>query len=117
MSATVDKNAPSRFGDITETESQLSAITAGALIALSHGGPDGVTPYKVSHTVVTAPTSQDPIGMSWESSSTSANTVSVRFTVPQGGDITGAVVKVWTTFKDSASGGTTYPSYTVEGAP
>jgi len=57
------------------------------------------------------------IGMSWESSSTSADTVSIRFTVPQGGDITGAVVKVYVQFKESAGGGTTYPSYAVQGAP
>jgi hypothetical protein len=48
--------------------------------------------------------------MSWESSSTSADTVSLRFTVPQGGDITGAKVKVYVTFKESASGGITPPS-------
>ena len=117
MSSTTDSTIGTGFGDFTEMTVQLSSITAGALIALAHGGPSGAAPHKVTHTVVTAPTSQDPIGMSWESSSTSANTVSVRFTVPQGGDITGAVVKVWTTFKDSAAGGISYPTYTVEGAP
>tara|TARA_R100000458_G_C8071944_1_gene110355 strand:+ start:218 stop:547 length:330 start_codon:yes stop_codon:yes gene_type:complete len=109
MSATASGNKGTLFGDITETETTLSSITAGALIAMSHGGPSGATPYKVSHTVTTAPTSQDPIGMSWESSSTSDNTVSVRFTVPQGGDITGAEVKVYVTFKDSAAGGLDAP--------
>ena len=110
MSATVSGNKGTLFGDVTETETTLSAITAGALIALSHGGPSGATPYKVSHVVTTAPTSQDPIGMSWESSSTSDNTVSIRFNVPQGGDITNAVVKVYVTFRDAASGGISVPS-------
>ena len=110
MSATASGNTGTLFGDITETETTLSVITAGGLIAMAHGGPSGATPYKVSHTVTTAPTSQDPIGMSWESSSTTANTVSVRFTVPQGGDITSAVVKVYVTFKDGAAGGIAVPS-------
>tara|TARA_R100000306_G_scaffold38569_1_gene38439 strand:+ start:46 stop:369 length:324 start_codon:yes stop_codon:yes gene_type:complete len=105
MSSTTDSTTATGFGDFTETTVQLSAITAGALIALAHGGPSGATPHRVSHTVVTQPTSQDPIGMSWESSSTSANTVSIRFTVPQGGDITGAVIKVYANFKEAASGG------------
>ena len=105
MSSTTDSTVVTGFGDFTETTIQLSSITAGALIALAHGGPSGANVHRVSHTVVTAPTSQDPIGMSWESSSTSANTVSLRFTVPQGGDITGAKVKVYCTFKEAASGG------------
>lgn len=110
MSATTDSTVATGFGDFTEMTVQLSSITAGALIALAHGGPSGATPHRVSHTVVTAPTSQDPVGMSWESSSTSADTVSLRFTVPQGGDISGAKVKVYVTFKESASGGITPPS-------
>ncbi len=110
MSSTTDSTVATGFGDFTEMTVQLSSITAGALIALSHGGPSGAAPHRVSHTVVTAPTSQDPIGMSWESSSTSADTVSLRFTVPQGGDISGAKVKVYVTFKESASGGITPPS-------
>jgi len=117
MSSTTDSTIGTGFGDFTEMTVQLSSITAGALIALAHGGPSGAAPHKVSHTVVTSPTSQDPIGMSWESSSTSADTVSIRFTVPQGGDITAAVVKVYVQFKESAGGGTTYPSYAVQGAP
>lgn len=110
MSATVSGNKGTLFGDITETETTLSVITAGGLIAMSHGGPSGATPYKVSHAVTTAPTSQDPIGMSWESSSTSNNTVSIRFNVPQGGDITNAIVKVYVTFRDGAAGGLSVPS-------
>ena len=105
MSATTDSTVATGFGDFTETTVQLSAITAGALIAQAHGGPSGATPHRVSHTIVTQPTSQDPVAMSWESSSTSNNTASIRFTVPQGGDITGAVVKVYCTFKEAASGG------------
>ena len=107
MSATVDSTIASGFGDFTEMTVQLSSITAGALIAMAHGGPSGAAPHRVSHTVVTQPTSQDPIGMSWESTSTANNTASVRFTVPQGGDITGAVVKVYVQFKEAASGGIT----------
>ena len=105
MSSTTDTTLTTGFGDFTETTIQLSSITAGALIALAHGGPSGAAPHRVSHTVVTQPTSQDPVAMSWEASSTSANTASIRFTVPQGGDITGAVVKVYCTFKEAASGG------------
>ena len=105
MSATTDSTVATGFGDFTEMTISLSSITAGALIALAHGGPSKATPHRVSHTVVTAPTSQDPVGMSWEGSSTDDNTVSIRFTVPQGGDITGAKVKVYVTFKESAGGG------------
>ena len=117
MSSTTDSTATTGFGDHIEQTLQLSSITAGALIALAHGGPTGAAVHRVAHTVVTQPTSQDPIGMSWEAASTSADTVSIRFTVPQSGDITGAVVKVYVTFKESAGGGTTYPSYAVQGAP
>tara|TARA_Y100000310_G_C19967865_1_gene484128 strand:- start:120 stop:470 length:351 start_codon:yes stop_codon:yes gene_type:complete len=113
MSSTTDSTNSTGFGDFTEQTIQLSSITAGALIALSHGGPTKAAPHRVSHTVVTAPTSQDPIGMSWEASSTSADTVSIRFTVPQGGDITGAVVKVYVTFKESAGGGISHPTHVV----
>ena len=117
MALTVDSTKPTRFGDITEVELQLSSITDASTTSVAHGGPSGVAPYKVSHVVTTAPTSRDPIGMSWEASSTSANTVDVRFSVPQGGDITGAIVKMYVTFRESASGGITYPTYTVDGAP
>ena len=110
MSATTATTLATGFGDFTEMTIALSSITAGALIALAHGGPSSATPHRGSHTVVTAPTSQDPVGMSWESSSTSADTVSLRFTVPQGGDISGAKVKVYVTCKESASGGITPPS-------
>jgi|TARA_Y100000310_G_scaffold222159_1_gene223828 hypothetical protein len=105
MAATVDSTTATLFGDLTEMTLQLSSITADSVTTLSHGGPSGATPYKVTHTVVTAPTSRDPIGMSWEGSSTSNNTVDVRLSVPQGGDITAAVVKVYVAFKESASGG------------
>ena len=66
MSATASGNTGTLFGDITETETTLSVITA--------------------------------------------NTVGLRFTVPQGGDITSAVVKVYVTFKDGAAGGIAVPS-------
>ena len=117
MALTVDSTTSTRFGDITEMELQFSSITDASTTTVSHGGPSGVTPYKVSHIVTTAPTSRDPVGMSWEATSTANNTIDVRFSVPQGGDITGAIVKMHVTFRDSASGGISYPTYTVDGAP
>lgn len=110
MSATTDLTLDSGWGDRAETTVQLSAITAGALIAMAHGGPGGAEASRVTFNVKTQPTSQDPIAMSFESASTTANTVSVRFTVPQGGDMTGAVVEVYTQFKDAAGGGIAVPS-------
>ncbi len=105
MAHTVDSTTPTRFGALTETRLQLSGITASSLEAVAHGGPTGATPYKVTCNVTTQPTSQDPITLSWEGSSTSADTVSLRFLVPQGGDMTNAIVDVYVLFKDAASGG------------
>ena len=105
MALTVDSTTPTRFGDLTEVELQFSSITDASTTTVSHGGPSGATPYKVSHVVTTAPTSRDPIWMSWEASSTANNTIDVRFSVPQGGDITGAIVKLFVTFREAASGG------------
>ena len=103
--ATIASTENTGWGDRTQTKITLNTITAGALTALAHGGPSGATPKYVTHNVTTQPTSQDPVSMSWEASSTSANTVSLRFLVPQGGDITGAVVDVYVDFADAAGGG------------
>ena len=110
MALTIDSTTPTRFGDITEMELQVSSITDASTTTIAHGGPNGVAPDKVSHVVVTAPTSRDPVGMSWEASSTANNTIDVRFSVPQGGDITGAVIKMHLTFREAASGGIAVPS-------
>ena len=110
MSSTTDSTVTSGWGDRTESTITLNSITSGALIALAHGGPSGAHVARVSHTVTTAATSQDPIGMSWEASSTSADTVSIRFTVPQGGDMSGAKGAVYVEFKDAAGGGLSVPS-------
>ena len=47
MALTVDSTTPTRFGDITEVELQLSSITDASTTSVAHGGPSGVAPYKV----------------------------------------------------------------------
>ena len=105
MSATVAATTGTGWGDRTQQKIKINTIMAGAPFALAHGGPAGATPKMVTHNVTTQPTSQDPVTMSWEGSSTTDNTVTLRFVVPQGGDISGAVVDVYVDFEDAAGGG------------
>jgi hypothetical protein len=81
-------------------------MTSAQTEAISHGGPSGVAPYKVEHSVITAPNS-GPIDLIWLKSSDdlSNNTSSVKFSVPAGGDITSGVCLIRFYFKDVKSGG------------
>lgn len=99
------------------TESSLSTLVAGKSEAISHNGPSGATPLLVLHTTTTRPTDGSVVDFSWTGTSTSGNTVSVTLDTVPGGSLTGAAVKVYCIFIEQASGGTTYPSYAVQGAP
>lgn len=107
---------------ITKTETistvpyHVQALTVETLIAdqlasLAHGGPynsastSTVKPFNVTCTVITPSNSLDPIFMSWENSTTVASTVSVRFSTSNGGDLTGAIVKLFVWFLDHGAGG------------
>lgn len=107
MSHTVDKVAgPYRQAPWDETTTQLSGLTSGSPENVLHGGPSGASAVRVDFVVDTRPTDGSVVGMAWEDAndSTSNNTASLRF-YSTSGDLTGAVVKVFFTFRDAASGG------------
>lgn len=88
------------------TEMQVSSMTSDQIETISHGGPDGVYPYKVELDVIVEPVS-GPVTMAWIRASDDAtnNTSNLRFSVPAGGDITSAVGLVRFYFKHSKSDG------------
>ena len=99
------------------TERTLKTIVAGKSEAVAHNGPSGATPLLVLHTTTTRPTDGSVVDFSWTGTSTSNNTVTIQVDTTPGGSVTGAEVKVYCVFLEQASGGTTYPSYAVQGAP
>ena len=90
-----------------ETAVDLSTIDPGASLNVSHGGPSGATVYKVSHEVTTLPTSKDVVHVAHvaASDSTTNNTARIVVDTTSGGDLTGAVVRVYFYFREAASGG------------
>lgn len=87
-------------------EVKLSVLTSGQTEVVSHGGPSGVKPEKVEHSVIIAPTS-GPVDLIWieASDDLSSNTSSIKLSVPAAGDITNGVVLVRFYFPSAKSGG------------
>lgn len=90
------------------TAVNLSTIEPGETVDVSHGGPSGVKPaFIVASTTVEA-TNGSPV-LSVEhirgSDSTTNNTSRLRVKTDDGGDLTGAVVRVLFFFTAAASGG------------
>ena len=92
------------------TELSLSTVVAGKSEAVLHNGPSGTTPIMVLHSTTTRPTDGSVVDFSWTSTDTTNNKVSVTLDTVPGGSLTGAEVKVYCIFLDSASGGISVPS-------
>ena len=109
MAATVTAVGIKQSVPMLVSEVQLSALVAAVTENIAHSGPSGVAPDYVSVEVVTPPTSKDAV--LWRhiegSDSTANNTVAMQFDTVPGGDLTGAVVKMYCTFIPQASGGLT----------
>jgi hypothetical protein len=100
MAATVDSSTVHVHGGMITQHTTLSALTSDLTESVAFttglGAPNIVAPFEVDWECLTPPTSGDLLLMNrvYASDSTSGNTVAVKFKVPAGGDITGAVVKV-----------------------
>ena len=93
----------------TITELSLSTPVAGKTESIAHGGPSGATPLMVLHATTTRPTDGSVVDMSWTSTDTTNNKVSIVLDTVAGGSLTGSAVKVYCIFADSAGGGITTP--------
>lgn len=89
------------------TRHTMSSLTAGLQETVSHLGPSGVTPDTVEFVLTTAPYSMLPVSLVWDSTSTSANTVTVRLI--SDGSLDGAAGTLLCTFYSQATGGLTAP--------
>ena len=91
------------------TEIQISGLQALVQVDADHAGPAGVVPDYVDFELVTQPDSKDPVFMSHleDEDDDSGDTVALVFDTIPGGDLTGAVVKVYCRFLAQASGGLT----------
>ncbi len=93
-----------------------STLVAGASetitlpTTISGAWPSGVAPDRVSFTVTTPPTSNDPVFMSYTGNSTTNNTITVKFDTTSGGSLTGAVAKLELRALAQATGGITVPA-------
>ncbi len=78
----------------------MSVMTADQAEDVTHGGPSGVAPYKVSYEIYTPATTGHIVTLEHHGASddTSNNTVRLKPRVETGGDITGCVLKVWCHF-------------------
>ena len=90
------------------TAVNLSTIEPGETLDVSHGGPTGVKPEFVLHSVTTEATNGSAVVAVEHirgSDSTTNDTSRLRVKTEDGGDLTGAVVRVLFFFTASASGG------------
>lgn len=89
------------------TEVQVSSITAGQDIDVSHGGPPGASVSKMEWEVIERPTSRHAVTVEHdkENDSTTNDTARVAIDTEVGGDLAGAVVLLRFTFFAQASGG------------
>lgn len=86
---------------------EISTIDPGVTIDVAHGGPSGAECMMVTHEVTTRATSRDVIEVSHlrASDSASGDTVAVAIDTTTGGNLAGAVVRLYLWFVESASGG------------
>jgi hypothetical protein len=91
------------------TTVQVSSITAGEDLNLSHGGPSGVRPSFVLWELVERPTSRHAVcvEVDRDNDNTTNNTARVAIDTEVGGDLAGAVVRFIFFFLSQATGGTT----------
>lgn len=78
----------------------LSSLTSHQNEDVAHGGPSGVAPSFMQYEVQTAATTGHVVALEHirASDDTSNNTIRLRAKVEDGGDITGAVLRVWVYF-------------------
>lgn len=104
MAATIANELIQDFPNFMQ-QSTLSTLVTGDSFTIDLLGPSGRAPYKVDFMVTTKPTSGDDVRMTWQSSSTSANTITVFSDSEGGGSLDGAVVKAIIEWHGVASGG------------
>jgi hypothetical protein len=85
----------------------LSTIDPADVLNVSHGGPTGAKVARVSHEVTTPATSKDLVGLRHTPASDSLanDTARIEVDTVAGGDLAGAVVRVYFHFIQQASGG------------
>ena len=86
---------------------ELSTIDPGLAVNVLHAGPTGMNVLKVEHEVVTQPTSKDPVSVSHVRANDSIvnDTCSIVVDTVAGGDLAGAVVRLYFKFQEAAAGG------------
>jgi hypothetical protein len=111
MAATVVSKKVLANAPFVQIQVKYSGLTAGLseTVALSGLIPEGVTPDTVTCMTTTTPTSNDPVFFAWTSTSTSADTITVKFDTVAGGDLAGAYVTVHIVCLNQASDGLTAP--------
>jgi hypothetical protein len=83
----------------------LSSLTSDALEALVYGDYTEQTPDWVDFCVTTQADDHSDISLDWVSTTASSSTINVRLKAENGGDLTGAVVKVRAWFYAMGQGG------------
>ena len=75
-------------------EFNLSALTAGLTATVPHSGPTGTAADFVEFYATTAPTDGSVVTMLSATTDTTNNELDLTFTVPAGGSLDGAVLRV-----------------------
>ena len=107
MAATLTNQLLVQNGVPLVESATYSTLVEGATITHSHLGPDGVAPARVWMEVIVQPTSKDPVLFSFiEGSNDLTNdTIAIVFDTVAGGDLAGAVCKVFIEWVAQATGG------------
>lgn len=107
MAATVSRQKTLRDWPHLIREVRMSSITGGLAEDVTHGGPSGKNPDKVTYEMVTPPDAPCAFTLYHDTANDSASggTARVKFLPEGGGDLTGLVVNVHFLFYCSASGG------------
>jgi hypothetical protein len=85
----------------------ITGMVAGVPETISHTGPSSVAPNLVQFVMTAPPTDGSIVNMCWDSSSTTNNTVTVRFNST--GSLDGATGSVVCTFFSQATAGLNPP--------
>ena len=110
---TLDSTILRGFGDNNVCELQYSTITGNeSFTATFSSDAPAVDPTMITHMVTTRPTDDSNVGLSWTGNNTpgdsnSGRTVTLSLDTEVGGSMTGAVVRVYLWWPESASGGIT----------
>ena len=108
MAATISKQKTLRDWPNLIREVEVSSIVGDQSEDIAHGGPDGLVAKEIQMEIVTPPTSPCTFSLQRslaDDTITGTETSRVKFATEDGGDMTGAVVKLRFHFYASASGG------------